>query len=853
MTQLTAKGGNDTFNVNGGTLTIDSDTRYGPNTSTTAGPMGNVNLSATLGGTLNVVGNNVRLIQYNNGSANVPAAGTIITAGGVNAELLCVMTTRYGGAVSTNGALPATGWLKVRNKSGGNFVPGAFTAGISATILAPDELGWIEVVGVDSLGISAPRLGAWTMSGQWFSLGSTTGVRGQTLKLPYFTDSTLIEYPGVEIETSPGSGVYAFWANAAQMFYSTNLSTDSRCQFVYIDSTGTLTFGMGIDAINAGHMPIAGCDVRIPNIILSTALVTNRALNESPSPTLGNRYETLTTSAGVINFSKITGSWYINLIQCYSVTLNDVHTCDQMVMTECATSPVINNLHVGLSNRAAQLTTNAVVFGQMYFGATGNNISGLRAQAISSSGYAMTFTNLYGGWTLNNLRGHYAQDATAVSGAIFLNTCDDIVLNNPISVGKRLIISACNRYTINRLVYADTAKSNTQTGAPCHAIEVMSSSKVGKIDTIKNWPGVVNAHPYNGLIYNNTTFDLDIRNIGTAAAPYDCGTINSSGYLFSDGGNNARCKVRRNWLTGLRSGLISSNNTSSSMSFDNCYNTDATKTQGPNYLNTFTRGNRQNAGSVPTSYIAVYGTHFWDAFTGDTTTRCAIAFTEKTLDSISAGSYFINNGTPKFTSQGALVMSTIGDSVTWVWSYFILGWTGLTSFAVAGVNTGNHLIEYDLDKGNGFSGTWKTLTNANLLAETGVSATVGLKPMIRITAITTAVTNRIDSLAINGTTTLAIQNTAFYTIGTTLLSLTGLDPGSEVRCYLGTDPLTSVEIGGVESSGNSFDLYHDVGGSAGYIVVFSLTLAPIYLPVTYPITNTSYPIQQSLDRVFLNQ
>ena len=158
MTALTGKTGSDTYNVNGGTITIDSDTRYGPNTSVTTGAFGNITLSTTLGGNLVVSGTNVRLIPFNSGSGNVPASGSTISRSGVTAELLCVMSTRVGGTVTAAGsAMPTSGYLKVRNVSAqGTFPIGAIT-GIGASSTATDEVGWIEIVGIENLPLSPFR------------------------------------------------------------------------------------------------------------------------------------------------------------------------------------------------------------------------------------------------------------------------------------------------------------------------------------------------------------------------------------------------------------------------------------------------------------------------------------------------------------------------------------------------------------------------------------------------------------------------------------------------------------------------------------------------------------------------
>lgn len=82
------------------------------------------------------------------------------------------------------------------------------------------------------------------------------------------------------------------------------------------------------------------------------------------------------------------------------------------------------------------------------------------------------------------------------------------------------------------------------------------------------------------------------------------------------------------------------------------------------------------------------------------------------------------------------------------------------------------------------------------------------------------------------------------------VTLTGLIADSEVRAYLGTDPATSTELAGTESSGTSFTFAQSVGGQAGYIQIFHVSYQPIFLNVTYSSSDVSIPLQQIVDRQY---
>ena len=84
------------------------------------------------------------------------------------------------------------------------------------------------------------------------------------------------------------------------------------------------------------------------------------------------------------------------------------------------------------------------------------------------------------------------------------------------------------------------------------------------------------------------------------------------------------------------------------------------------------------------------------------------------------------------------------------------------------------------------------------------------------------------------------------------VTITGLQPGSEVRAYVGTDPATATEVAGVESSGTSFSFAQAVAGQAGYLVVHALGYLPIRLELVYAASDQTLPVQQQVDRQYQN-
>jgi hypothetical protein len=92
---------------------------------------------------------------------------------------------------------------------------------------------------------------------------------------------------------------------------------------------------------------------------------------------------------------------------------------------------------------------------------------------------------------------------------------------------------------------------------------------------------------------------------------------------------------------------------------------------------------------------------------------------------------------------------------------------------------------------------------------------------------------------------VVINNTKNYTLESLIV-------GSEVRAYVGTDPMTATYLDGVESSGSSFSFEHQEGGNVGYINIHKEQYVPITINLTYPSSDTAIPISQRIDYAYDN-
>ncbi len=185
---------------------------------------------------------------------------------------------------------------------------------------------------------------------------------------------------------------------------------------------------------------------------------------------------------------------------------------------------------------------------------------------------------------------------------------------------------------------------------------------------------------------------------------------------------------------------------------------------------------------------------------------------------------FSNNLVTNSTGAVALVTGTPGSLQS---NQFISSGTG---HAIEITTPGTYTFSGNTFTGYGSAGT----TNAAIYNNSGGAVTLnvsggGTVPTVR-----------------NGTGASTTVNAAAN------LTFDGLQSGSEVRVYLGTDPATATEVGGVESSGTSLTISHSNAGQSGYYVVHSIGYVSIYRPFVFSGSDTTIPISQQIDRSYLN-
>ena len=768
----------DTYTIsNRSRLVIRTDTNACANHSVAFGSVDTVTFSGT-GGTLHIDPTYVRVIAYTGGSGNSPAFGATISQGGVSGVFLGAWTNWQSECIVPGSAIGATGFIKIGGVTGGSFAAGALT-GITATCSGPDVQGWIEVRGADTGTITVPRIGAITSTEAWFELGTTNGTANQVIPCP--TTATVAGvFPGVWIESAPGSGVYERYANAGSQVALTTTRTTSEMKLIK-QTTGGIVIGH--DGTNAVYYrPPTGCKVRIPAIIMTNCTrnaTTGSGPRVLPNATIATRQELVTTGAGYFDLRGMVTQWYMNFSQAFYVKYKSCAISDAMILSEIASALDVDDCIVAPTQ--AQINT-ALQITSCFAGGTVQNSSFWRF-SLATSGSYVSFTNYVTGVTFsNNVHGSLTLRAHAATGAITSTQAKNCTYNGVTIIGGRMVLNTAQNCAINSLTYYDhTITTTTSTTNPHAAIEFYSGSSNNVVnDVLLPIPAV---GPYTALVTISGSYSTTVQNIGTGASPR---VLNASvtGLGVNSTGNSDGIKMKRVYLSNTRTGPWAFVNSDSNIVIENCAG-DYADTSVMAGLNAVVKNAALTAAT--TGQISVYGTHWLTRFTSATAGFAEIVCNEPTA--LTGTQCQVTAGSPQFNSSGAVLLTKVGDQIVWEMPFFAIGYTAFTNSAptITGTNVtfssgstwGNHTLEYQVDTGSGYGGSWLPLNATSLITNT-FNSTTGFKLKIRATCLTAAATNQITNMRVALTTTTTDQNTKLYPLSVNTVTFTGLPTGCDI-------------------------------------------------------------------------
>lgn len=823
---LTSKAGGDLYNINGGTLTIDQDSRVGLN-QTTSTSLGNITISAALGGTCNIDGTTIWMIPFTGGSGNVPAWNTTITNGTGSGKLIGVHSALTAASTATGAAMPASGFIRVKQKTG-TYQAGALS-GITATASDAGRIGWIEIVGDEASTVNANRLGSFNVTGAWYEIGTTNGTSNQTMQIP---NNGLLRYAaGVFIEKTVGGGDFEFYPNNG---VNTTTGTEAtRGKVVWIDNTGLVRIGNSGAATN-GYTPVAGLRVVIGNVFLENCTTAARTANVIPNATIATRYDFTTTGGGVVSINKCNMAWYLSCSQAFSVSLSNSGFVDAILLSEIASPMTITKVGVGNKPTTA-LTTNPLTMTYCYAGGTFTDCVWLK-----TSGAAAGVTNIYQdivGFTF--IRDKYVQGVIrgiATSHSLSVTRAVDCTWTNPTVVQGSMQFITCNGINCTDTIYVDCVSGTTVTTYAMYVFN-LSSNTINSVFSGLTFP-VTNTHPYTAILIAATGCSgIKLRNIGTRITPLTFGSTNACGLVYTVATNCSNFRIQRIYVSNTRTGIMSGDNSCKNIIEENVFGDYADNVDVMAALNMQRKG-RGGAGAL-TAQVSVYGTHWLDLFTSTTAGRIAILMNEPTSDT--TNQVTLTNGSA-FTSAGGLYMPTIGHTATFETPNYILGHTAFTNTALvmAGGTATNYTYEYAIDKNDGTG--WTTMTNSNYTATTlgtalsgitGINAQLGFKLKLKITTGTTNAT-AITSVYVTTVSSTTAQDYQ-YPLDTGTILVNNMATGSRMKATKVSDG--TLLFNGAESGGIASFTTDYIG--AINIEVRKASGAPYYIPWVTQVTSVS--------------
>lgn len=806
----------ETLTINGGSVTVDADVRWNQQ----AAVFGAITLSSSLGGSFLIDGTAIWEVPFSASSGNVPTQNALgsngVTGGtsGATGELTRVWATGSLDPATAGAAMPGTGFIKLRSKTG-NFQNGEtinLPGGATVTASGAGKRSWIHVVGRGTTSgtgsrLTIPRLATFEATGDWYEIGETDGTDDQTFQFPVAD-----QCPAIWIETAASSGVYEIWLNAGDRWTNGAVETgDKRGMYFGMDaSTGVITIAARTGN-TAGLKPPSGCKVRIPNVILSQANGTAPDYDANFIPGLTSRYGFTTTAAGSVIMDHVSCNWTTVTSAAFEIDIQDSGIGGSAgAFTNTGTTVTLNNVGVGVVDTIVQTP---LAISTSYGGGSLTDVRVVRR--IASANITTVVLTDTADFTLTRCRSDVFGAATTntpttTQSCFETSRAINTTLVDCVSIGGiGLDIQPGFGVTCTGFKFASRTIGTTQTADTAAGISAGGGSTDIFIDGFDAFDNIANVHPYTNVVLLGTgTNGAEIRNVGTPAAPYNMGTANPCS-LFLSASASRNVVVRRVYTENTRSAPFGVSNTVQGFEVYNFWG-DAADSQAIAGINATVRGGRYT--NSVSGQSAVYGTHWQDAWTSTTAGRLVINCNEPTSDTASQCSFTLDTAAGSgFTSAGNVSMTQLTDEVIWTMPYFALGVTGFSNTAptITGTNAANHTLEfqYDLNDGTGFNGSWLTLNGTNLSGVT-VDPNDGIKLKVRATVNTAAATNLLTYIRVNTTTTSSDQQIEYPLPSNRQGSITNIRAGSRLQIYNNT---TSTEIVNTVVSGTSYLYDYDNG------------------------------------------
>lgn len=465
-----------------------------------------------------------------------------------------------------------------------------------------------------------------------------------------------------------------------------------------------------------GYVPEAGRRVWIPNIIMRQCATGTRATNAAPHATIASRPAFATISAGSLDINYVYSDWYFNILQAYALTCTYCAIADKFYASEIATKVIADNIGIGM---CAGLDTVSFDVTYLLAGFTLTNITAMRGNTPGNADYATNITNCFNGYGQNIRAGIVQYLRTSNSSTLYFNAAIDCVFEDCTSINGPIYINYGPRTTMRNTNYCDRMTGWQGGYVGFSAITLQSNPPDCVVDGITfGFNGTIPNQMPNGNIIIGAAPNLKARNFGTAATPlqgrasfrpYAYGISNMVGASWLSG-----CKYQRMYVDKSGNSPVLDANSCLGGVFESLFTNQWTGGRTTVYDGQENKGGvykGQGMSYITGANVSVYGVHFIDIFQRKMG-EYGLLMNEPTTDT---ASYFsIVSGNPRFNSSGGIVMFTVGDCAEWTDQHFRKGHTGFftgTSMPIAWMDGGtynyNYLVQYQIDTGSGFNGTWK--------------------------------------------------------------------------------------------------------------------------------------------------
>jgi hypothetical protein len=626
--------------------------------------------------------------------------------------------------------------------------------------------------------------------------------------------------------------------------------TDASCKFVWQTTSG---IRIGNDGTNGvGFLPVTGLRVRIPAIILTNVTRTagGSGARILPNATIATRQEFVTTGAGYFDLRGIVSQWYMNFSQAFYVKYKGCAVNDAMILSEIASPLDVDDSIVSptqaQSNTALQVTS-------CFAGGTVQNSKFYRFAMAASGNYVSSINYVTGVTFTNNHFTSLTLRANGTTGTITSTQAVNCTFTNLTLIGGRGLFIGAQNCNFNTPQYYD--HTITTTTSATNPMSVWELTTGGNGNTITGLGSLLPANgAYTAIVTLNACYNTVVKEIGTSTtSPY---VLNASvtGVGINGVGNNDNIKVKRVFLSNTRTGLYAFVNSDNNITVENCMG-DYADTNAMAGLNAVVKGGGFTGST--TGQTSVYGTHWLTRFTSATAGFAEIVCNEPTASS--ATQCAATGGTPQFNSSGSTLLTKIGDQVTWEMPYFAIGYTAFTNSApiITGTNVtfsagstwGNHTLEYQVDTGSGYGGTWLALNAASLITNT-FNSTTGFKLKVRATCLTAAATNVLTNLRVALTTTSTDQGTKLYPLTSVVLTLSGLPTGCDITIL--TAGTETIRENTEDFVGTSYPYTYSDPSTVVDIVIIKQGYIPYSVRnYTLPTSAASLPISLTPDPSYL--